>query len=136
MSGAAPAAGGTGYRAPMPRTWWLRHPRYFLFMMRELSSVFVAIFLLGQLCLLRQVTHGPNAFEAWIAALRSPFWIFFHVFALEFALLHSVTWLNLTGKVQVVRLGSTVVSPALVTAAAYATWVAVTAVLTVLLLRV
>ncbi|MGH7362901.1 MAG: fumarate reductase subunit C, partial [Candidatus Methylomirabilales bacterium] len=26
----------------MPSTWWLRHPAYFRFMMREISSVFIA----------------------------------------------------------------------------------------------
>ena len=32
----------TTYRRPVSRLWWTKKPTYFLFMMRELSCVFVA----------------------------------------------------------------------------------------------
>ena len=38
------------YRPKMSTTWWLRKKSYFLFMLRELSSVFIALFLLVYLC--------------------------------------------------------------------------------------
>ena len=34
------------YIPSRPATWWLRNLKYFLFMMRELSSVFIAAFLI------------------------------------------------------------------------------------------
>ena len=33
------------YYSKLTPTWWLKKPAYLLFMLRELSSVFIAIFL-------------------------------------------------------------------------------------------
>ena len=38
------------YHRKMPATWWLKKKSYFLFMLRELSSVFIAFFLVVYLC--------------------------------------------------------------------------------------
>ncbi len=110
------------YYPKLTTTWWLRHPRYFRFMMRELSSVFIAIFLVVFLVEIHQVSRGPLAYAAFLEKLRSPGWIAFHIVALLFALYHSVTWFNLTGVVQVVRLGERQVPPKLVAAGALAAW--------------
>ncbi len=43
----------TTYRQPVSRLWWLKKRTYFLFVMRELSSVFVAwfaVFLMMMVC--------------------------------------------------------------------------------------
>ena len=57
-----------------------------------------------------------------MARLASPGWLVFHVVALAFALYHSITWFNLTGVVQVVRVGERQVPPVLVVAGALAAW--------------
>ena len=110
------------YYPKMSTTWWLRHPRYFAFMLRELSSVFIAVFLVVLLVQLYRLPRGPEAYAAFLETLRSPGWIVFHLVALAFALYHSVTWLKLTGVVQVVRLGEYQVPPKLVAAGAFAAW--------------
>ena len=121
---AAPRTERAGlYYPKMPATWWLRgNPRYFRFMMRELSSVFIAIFLVVLLVQIGRIGQGPGAYAALLAKLRSPGWIAFHVVALAFAVYHSVTWFNLTGVVQVVRLGERQVPPRLVAAANFVAW--------------
>ena len=129
MTAARRAAQPGLYYPKLPTTWWLRHPRYFAFMLRELSSVFIAIFLVVLLVELHQVSRGPQAYAAFLGALRSPGWIVFHVLALAFAVYHSVTWLNLTGVVQVVRVGERQVPPKLVVAGAFAAWAAVSLVI-------
>ena len=48
------------YYPKMPATWWLRKPRYFLFMLRELSSVFIAIFLIVFLIQIYQLTDSSD----------------------------------------------------------------------------
>ena len=48
------------YYPKMPSTWWLRNPSYFRFMMRELSSVFIAIFLVILLIQIYQASQGPE----------------------------------------------------------------------------
>lgn len=114
------------YYPKMPSTWWLRHPPYFRFMIRELSSVFIAIFLVVFLVQVHRLSQGPEAYAAFVATLRSPGWVVFHAVALAFALYHSVTWFNLTAVVQVVRLGGRQVPPRLVAAASFAAWAVVT----------
>ncbi|MBI4609399.1 MAG: fumarate reductase subunit C [Candidatus Rokubacteria bacterium] len=110
------------YYPKLPATWWLRHPRYFAFMMRELSVVFIAIFLVVFLVEIRQLARGAQTYVAFVEMLASPGWIVFHVVALAFALYHSVTWLKLTGVVQVVRLGERQVPSKLVAAGAFVVW--------------
>jgi len=117
------------YYPKMPSTWWLRHPAYFRFMIRELSSVFIAIFLVVFLIQIHQLSRGPEAYAALVERLRSPGWIIFHVVALAFALYHSVTWFNLTAVVQIVRLGERQVPPRLVAGATFALWAAVSLVI-------
>lgn len=94
------------YYPKLPATWWLKNRRYFLFMLRELSSVFIAIFLVLFLLQIYQVSRGPDAYAAYLRRLESPGWIIFHVIAFLFALYHSLTWFSLTARVQVVRLGA------------------------------
>jgi fumarate reductase subunit C len=111
------------YYPKMPVTWWLRNLKYFLFMMRELSSVFIAIFLMVFLVQIAALARGPEEYAAFVQKLGSRGWISFHVVALLFALYHSYTWFDLTSKVQVVRLGGRQVPPPVVTAVNLGVWV-------------
>src|SRR5258708_625961 len=96
---------GKPYVRPMPRTWFLQRGSYTLFMLRELSSVFVALYVLELLCLAERVAAGKDEMDAFFRALAAPHWVAFHVVALGFVLLHSITWFNLTPRVMVVRRG-------------------------------
>ncbi len=100
------------YYPKMRTTWWLSRPGYVRFMIREATSVFIAIFLIEFLMLVRSIAQGPQAYASMMA------W-------LVFALYHTVTWFMLTGVVQVVRLGDHQVPPALIVAGAFAAWVVV-----------
>lgn len=117
------------YYPKLPATWWLRRPNYVAFMLRELSSVFIAIFLVVLLVQINELPRGPAAFAAFQAKLRSPGWVLFHLVALAFALYHSITWFNLTGVVQVVRVGEHQVPPRLVAGANYVAWAVVSLVI-------
>lgn len=80
------------------RLWWLRNPRYFLYMLREVSALFVYVYvlvLLGLLLLLGN--EGP--YEALRALVASPPFVVFTLLTLAFALLHSTTWWRLTSRV-------------------------------------
>ena len=111
------------YRPPMPATWWLRHRRYFLFMMRELSSVFVALFVLLYLYEFFLLSKGPQVYGLFQESLRSAGFLVFYAVALVFALYHTCTWFGVLGKIQVVRLGNWTVPPGLVTAGAFGAWI-------------
>ena len=113
------------YFPKMPATWWLKNIKYFLFMLRELSAVFIAIFLVVLLTQVYSLTHGREAYSAYVRVLASPWWIIFHVVALLFALYHSITWFNLMPQVLVVRLGKRQVPPRLVTIVNFVGWLVV-----------
>jgi fumarate reductase subunit C len=117
------------YYPKMPATWWLTKRSYFLFMLREISSVFIAIFLVVLLVEMYQLSRGEAAYTAFLKRLASPGWIIFHVVALLFALYHTSTWFSLTSKVQVVRMGGRQVPPPLVTAVNFGIWVVLSVVI-------
>ena len=113
------------YIPSRPATWWLRNLKYFLFMMRELSSVFIAAFLILFLYELSLLSKGSATHETFQLSLRSLGFIVFYVVALAFALYHTITWFGVMGRIQIVRLGNLKVPPALVTAGAFGGWIAV-----------
>jgi fumarate reductase subunit C len=93
------------YHRKMSATWWLKKPSYFFFMLRELSSVFIAIFLVVFLVQLYQLTRGPEAYAAFAHKLSSPGWLAFNFITLLFALYHSITWFQSSAIVLPVRIG-------------------------------
>ena len=121
MSDARPQRPGL-YYPKMRATWWLSRPGYIRFMIREATSVFIAIFLIEFLVLVRAIAQGPDAYAAVVSRLAAPGWIVFNVVALVFALYHTVTWFMLTGVVQVVHVGDQRVPPAMIVAGAFAAW--------------
>ena len=107
------------YKPKLSPTWWLKSRSYFLFMMRELSSVFIAAFVLLFLYQLFALAKGPESYAACRSALTTPGFVVFYVVAFVFALYHTITWLGVMGRVQVVRMGAFTVPPKLVTAGAF-----------------
>ena len=109
----------------MPTTWWLKKPTYFLFMVRELTCVFVGIYALFLLLLTTRL--GDSA--GFAAALDSPLLITLQIMALPMILYHAITWFNLTPKVMVVWLGENKVHPLVIAGANYLAWLAISIVI-------
>jgi fumarate reductase subunit C len=93
------------YYPKMANTWWLRRMSYFLFMLRELSSVFIALFLMIYLAHIYQLTKGPFAYIAFGRKFQSPGWIAFHAVVLVFALYHTYTWFASSAVVLPIKIG-------------------------------
>jgi fumarate reductase subunit C len=93
------------YHRKMSAAWWLKKQSYFLFMLRELSSVFIAIFLIVFLVQIYQLTRGPEAYAAFARKLSSPGWIIFNLITFLFALYHSITWFQSSAIVLPLRFG-------------------------------
>ena len=122
------------YYPKMPATWWLRKPSYFLFMLRELSSVFIAIFLVVFLIQLYQLSHSQEAYVTFTQKLRSTGWVIFHLIALLFALYHSITWFQSTAVVLGLRIGEREIPRGLVTTLNIGAWIAASLVILILFL--
>ncbi len=108
---------------PYPRqhsnTWFLKRWPYRIFMLRELSAVFLALYVVLLLVLVGKVHDGPSAFKDYVVTLRSPALIVFSIVALLFALLHSATWFQAVPKGLPLRRGEEKVPPLLLIGANY-----------------
>ena len=118
---------------PVPSTWWLKRRVYFLFILRELTSVFIAVYLILFLNLLYQLSLGRQAYEIYLDFLATPGMLVFHVVALVAALYHTITWFGLLPNIIVVRIGENRVSSKLIAGANYVPWIAVSAIIFLIL---
>jgi succinate dehydrogenase subunit C len=115
--------------------WWLGSARYARFVLRELTSVFVAFFALVTLAELRALGRGPEAHARFLELLSRPWMVGLNALALAFVAFHTVTWFNLAPRAMPVRVGGRRLPDALVAGANYAAWLFVSAAIAFFLLR-
>jgi fumarate reductase subunit C len=120
------------YVRPIPLTWWLKQPAYTRFMIRDVTSIFIAGYCLFLMVLMYRAGQGPDSFQAFYDSLSRPFSVVLHLIALVFAVYHSVTFFNLTPRVMVVFRGDEKVPEAAIAGAHYAAWAVVSIILIVL----
>ena len=113
------------YIRPIPGNWWLQKRSYTLFMIRELTAVFVAGYAIFLLVLLFRASQGPEAFTAFVEGLKSPVSIALHLIALVMALYHTITFFNLSGAVMRVYRGEERVPSWMIVAPNYVAWAVV-----------
>jgi fumarate reductase subunit C len=78
--------------------WWRRNPYFVRYMIREGSSVFLAIYAVILLVGLYRLTQGEAAWDAWRAALARPGSLVFHWLALIVVSYHAYTWWKVAPK--------------------------------------
>ena len=94
------------YRRPVSTWWWLRKRSYFVFVMRELSSLFIAWLVVYLLLLVAAVGRGPAAYDDFLGFAANPAVVILNLVAFGFVVLHTITWFSLTPKAMDVRLGA------------------------------
>ncbi len=108
------------YVRPISVFWWVRKRTYFVFVMRELSSLFVAWFVLFLLLMVRAVGEGEAAYQDFLDLAASPAMLVLNTVGLAFIVLHTVTWFSLTPQAMDLRLGGRPVPGVAGVAAQYA----------------
>ena len=93
------------YRRPISTWWWLKKRSYFVFAMRELSSIFIAWFVLFLLMMIFAIGRGEDAYQSFLDWASTPWVVVVNTVARLFVLLHTLTWFNLTPQAIVVRVG-------------------------------
>lgn len=124
---------------PLPRThsnaWWLKRRSYFVFMMREWSALFVGIYALLLLLLTSKVLESEAAYQSFVDdVLAAPVVIAFHIVALAFAILHTITWFLAVPKGLPLRRGEDLIPPVLIVGGAYASWIGISVIIAALFL--
>jgi fumarate reductase subunit C len=122
-------------KRPVSPLDYFRKGPYFVFMLRELTSLFNALYLVFLLLLLHKLGAGREAYAAFLGLLWSPGMIGLHVVALGFSILHTVTWFNATGKAIVIRRGGERLPDAALAVPNYVAWALVSLFLFWIVLR-
>jgi fumarate reductase subunit C len=132
------SAGYTEYRPRWFRSrvstyWWLRRRSYLAFILRELSSIFVAWFIVYLLLLIRSASEGESSYRQFLDWSGRPVVLLLNVLGLSFVIFHAITWFNLAPQAMVVHVRGKRMPPVLITAANYLAW-AVTSALVIWLI--
>lgn len=123
------------YRRHVSTYWWMRDWRYLKFILRELSCLGVAWFVVEMLMLLSYLSAGAESYAEFQALMKQPLMVVLNVVAFFLVLYHTITWFNLAPRAMPVRFGGKRLPDWMVAAPNYAAWVAVSAVIAWFLLR-
>lgn len=114
-------------RPRMSTYWWIEKWPFVRFILRELSSVFVAWFVVYLLLLTKALATDEGAFLAFIDWSCKPWVLAVNFTAFAFILFHAITWFNLAPKAIVAHLGKAKVPPALIAGSNFGGWIVVSA---------
>ena len=115
-----------------PSWWWLTQYRYVRYMAREITCVFIGAYTAVLIVGIVRLFQGRAAYEAFLGALQGPVSLAFHGLAFVFALYHTASWFNVTPKAMPLRIGERRVPGGAIIGAHYAGWLAVSAVILML----
>ena len=121
-------------RQPVSTYWWLRKRSYFRFILREMSSVFVAWFVVFLLLLVRAVSGGATSYQDFLAWSGTWPILLLNVVSLFFIAFHMITFFIAAPQALVVHLGRRRAPGRVVAGAHYAAMLAASFVVVWLLL--
>lgn len=113
------------YRPRVSTYWWLWRWRFLKFILRELSSVAVAYFVILMLMHLYALRQGPAAYTALQQWLKSPAILALNTMGFVFVLFHTLTWFDLAPRAMMVRVRGKRVPDLLIAMPGYFAWIAV-----------
>lgn len=122
------------YRPHVSTYWWLHQWSYARFVLRELTSVFVAWFVVLALGGLRALDRGPQAYAAYLAWLGRPIVIVIDGISFLFVFFHAITWFSLAPRAMVLRVGGKRVPERAIAGAIYVLWLGISVLIGRLLL--
>jgi fumarate reductase subunit C len=110
------------HRPRMSVFWWVGRRSYLVFVLRELSSVFVAWSVVFLLLLVHAVSQGGKQYQQFLDLSSNPWMLALNVVTLAFLVFHAITWFNLAPQAMVVRLRGERVPRSRIVGAHYAGW--------------
>ncbi|MEV4112886.1 hypothetical protein [Nonomuraea sp. NPDC049695] len=123
----------TAYRPPRDNLWFARTRHYAFFVLRELTSVFVAWTIVFLLMFVDAVRTG--SLQEFAALAGRPWMIVINVLALAATVFHTVTFLNLAPKATVVRLDGWRVPAWMIQGGNHSAWVMISMLIAYFILR-
>lgn len=121
-------------RPRMSLYWWLNRGSYLAFMLRELSSIFIAWFVVYLLLLVRAVSQGDSSYRQFLSWTASPVVLLLNLVSLFFVVFHAITFFNAAPQAIVMRVGGKRVPGLWIAASNYLAWALSSAVVVWLLI--
>jgi|SRR5581483_2554838 len=118
------------YHRPMASGWWTRRRNYFMYVVREFTSLPLALWLLWFLYQVQQAQHRAVNYHP----TTSIAFVVFSAIVLFFALYHSITFLSLAGSILRFRVIDRPVPARLIVLAQFALWAIASAVIAAVLI--
>ena len=94
------------YRPPMRRTWFLATAEYRAYALREFAAVVVGLFVLNLMLGMVAIATGAERWEWWVDLQRHPVVLVLNVLAFAAAVIHTVSWDQLTPSIIKVQRGT------------------------------
>lgn len=111
-------------RRPFVRSmdgWWRHNPHFTRYMLREGTSIFLALYGLIVLLGLLALANGETAYDAWLGFMRHPLSLLVHLIVLAAAVFHTFTWFAVSPKAMpAIRVGGKPIPPGFIIASQYA----------------
>jgi succinate dehydrogenase subunit C len=123
------------YRKRVSTYWWLQRWEYLRFVLREVSSVFIAIFVVELLFQIYALSRGPESYAVFLGFLKNPFVLALNVLSLFFVIFHSITWFNLSARAMSIRVGGKKVPGFMISGPNFVAWFVISGIIAWLLLR-
>ena len=121
-------------RRPISTYWWLEKWCYFRFILREISCMFVAWFVVYLLLAINAVGQGPESYARFMEWSATPRVLALNVVTFLFIVFHAVTFFEAAPQAMVVHVGRRRVPGFLVLAGHYAAWAGISVFIAWLLL--
>jgi len=113
-------------------TWFLSQPRYKRYMAREVTCIFIFAYTFLLISALGSLADGPEAFQEFLNALRSPLGVLFNLVVLIAAVYHSMSWFNVTPQAMPIQRGEEFVPGHIIVGAHYGAWALVSLIVLIL----
>ena len=114
------------YVRPVSTTrWYWSHPRYLLYMSREVTCIFIGAFAVFLVCLLARLSQGQAAYESFLTAITGTWGVVGFLLVLAFAVHNTTSWFNVTPKAMPVQIGEAFLAAKYIIAAHYLGWLLV-----------
>jgi fumarate reductase subunit C len=114
-------------RQPVARFWWAKRRSYLFFMLREVSCIFVAWFVVYLLLLVHATGAGRDSYLRFLDWSANLVVVALNVVAMIFVLLHTVTWFGLAPHAIVLHVRGRRVPARAILAGHYVAWLVVSA---------
>lgn len=93
------------YLRPMSG-WWTRDPFFLRYMLREATSVAVAVYAIVLTVGVVRLAQGEAAWNGWLVALRTPASLLLHAVLLLAMVVHARSWFEIMPKTMpIIRIG-------------------------------